>query len=343
MQYDITERAERIWAALQSRRDAFDGEHSFLGSDVPEVQLQHAVSTFLRLEPGERVLAFLDETLRKNGKGGIVLTDRAIHTRQFGEGTHHQSLDAVRSVELQAGLANTQLVINGRNLVACTIAQNRPALQAVRDALVEALDLGVKAAVFSAPLPSPPMALAPAGWNPDPYGRHAFRYWDGDQWTENVSDHGDTTVDPLPAPASETLEPTVAATPSTWGSAATGPVTIVRKAGGVWNFPPMCVVCGASDIAGVAKYHGETGLNRTVSVDLAFPICSECQSVAAQAGLKPDGSWGFTRTPKELRARVKEIKHAVTLKPTSATSWTLKIRFTFANAAFGTAFGELNP
>jgi hypothetical protein len=344
MQSDIIERAERIWAALQSRRDAFDGEHSFLGSDVPAEQLQHAVATFLRLEPGERVLAFLDETLRKNGKGGIALTDRAIHTRQFGEGTHHQPLDAVRSVDLRMGFANTELVVNGRDLVSCTIAQNRPALNAVREALVEALDLGAQAAPFSAPLPSPPMA--PAGWNPDPYGRHAFRYWDGGQWTEHVSDHGDTGVDPPPTPTADTLPPDGGAMESPMPArepVSTGPITIVRNAGGAWNFPPMCVVCGSPDIAGFAKYHGETGLNRTVSVDLAFPICSECQSVAAQAGLKPDGSWGFTRVPKELRARVKEIRHAVTLKPTSATSWTLKIRFTFANAAFGAAFSDLNP
>lgn len=27
---------------------------------------------------------------------------------------------------------------------------------------------------------------APAGWHPDPYGRFAKRYWDGQQWTEHV-------------------------------------------------------------------------------------------------------------------------------------------------------------
>lgn len=354
---DLEERTNRIWAALQLHADAFDHEHSFLGSDVPPDQMKHAAGAFLRLEPGERVLAFLDETLRKNGKGGIALTDRAIHTRQFGEGVHAQSLDAVRSVETRSGLANTQLVINGRNLVSSTIVQNRPALEAIRDVLVDALDLGAAPiATAPPPLPPPPIAI-PAGWNPDPYGLHALRYWDGTQWTEHVSDHGDSSVDPVPEAGTptEAATPTVVATPAVAATPApvvagqesshpmSGPVSIVRKAGGAWNYPQMCVVCSSPDLVGLVKYHGETGVNRTVSVDLAFPICSSCYSVAVQGGLKPDGSWGFGRAPKEIRPRIKEIKQAVKIKPTSATSWTLKIRFTFTNAEFAAAFADLNP
>jgi hypothetical protein len=354
---DLAERTNRIWAALQVHADAFDREHSFLGSDVPPDQMKHAAGAFLRLEPGERVLAFLDETLRKNGKGGIALTDRAIHTRQFGEGVHTQSLDAVRSVEVKSGLANTQLVINGRNLVSSTIAQNRPALDAIRDVLVEALDLGaVPSAAPPPPLPPPAIAI-PAGWNPDPYGLHALRYWDGTQWTEHVSDHGDTSVDPLPEaetpPQAETprqaetppqaeMPPAVMAQRES-SRPMSGPVSIVRKEAGVWNYPQMCVVCSSPDLVGVVKYHGETGMNRTVSVDLAFPVCSSCYAVAVQGGLKPDGSWGFGRAPKEIRPRIKEIKQAVKIKPTSATSWTLKIRFTFTSAEFAAAFAGLNP
>jgi uncharacterized protein YxjI len=37
---------------------------------------------------------------------------------------------------------------------------------------------------------------APAGWHPDPMGRHELRYWDGTQWTEHVSSHGRQSVDP---------------------------------------------------------------------------------------------------------------------------------------------------
>ena len=37
------------------------------------------------------------------------------------------------------------------------------------------------------------------GWNPDPTGRHEYRWWDGTQWTERVADGGATAVDPLDA------------------------------------------------------------------------------------------------------------------------------------------------
>ena len=36
----------------------------------------------------------------------------------------------------------------------------------------------------------------PAGWHGDPSGRHELRYWDGSQWTENVSDGGTASTDP---------------------------------------------------------------------------------------------------------------------------------------------------
>lgn len=35
-----------------------------------------------------------------------------------------------------------------------------------------------------------------AGWHPDPYGRHQFRYWDGTVWTYEVSDAGVHSQDP---------------------------------------------------------------------------------------------------------------------------------------------------
>ncbi|WP_422742924.1 DUF2510 domain-containing protein [Mycobacterium sp. WMMD1722] len=38
----------------------------------------------------------------------------------------------------------------------------------------------------------------PAGaWHPDPSGRHEMRWWDGNRWTEHVSDAGAVGVDPL--------------------------------------------------------------------------------------------------------------------------------------------------
>ena len=62
----------------------------------------------------------------------------------------------------------------------------------------------------------------PAGWQPDPTGRHDHRYWDGSGWTDNVSDAGVAGTDPYTA-ASAAPDPTVAdaAAPSSqapaWG------------------------------------------------------------------------------------------------------------------------------
>ena len=37
----------------------------------------------------------------------------------------------------------------------------------------------------------------PAGWHPDPLGRHEYRYWDGSEWTDHVSDGGEQGLDPM--------------------------------------------------------------------------------------------------------------------------------------------------
>ncbi len=42
--------------------------------------------------------------------------------------------------------------------------------------------------------------MTAAAWHPDPTGRHELRYWDGNQWTEHVSDQGVQAVSPLTPP-----------------------------------------------------------------------------------------------------------------------------------------------
>lgn len=37
-------------------------------------------------------------------------------------------------------------------------------------------------------------------WYPDPVGKHEYRWFDGTQWTENVSSHGKQSVDPIVGP-----------------------------------------------------------------------------------------------------------------------------------------------
>lgn len=41
------------------------------------------------------------------------------------------------------------------------------------------------------------MSTTPANWHPDPMGRHQLRYWDGNAWTDHVSDNGIQGTDPL--------------------------------------------------------------------------------------------------------------------------------------------------
>ncbi len=41
------------------------------------------------------------------------------------------------------------------------------------------------------------MSTHPANWYPDPMGRNEHRYYDGNEWTEHVSNQGVTSVDPL--------------------------------------------------------------------------------------------------------------------------------------------------
>lgn len=59
----------------------------------------------------------------------------------------------------------------------------------------------------------------PPGWLPDPTGRHQYRYWDGRNWTANVSDNGVVSNDPLQAPT----PPTQVYTPSPGPTAPSAP------------------------------------------------------------------------------------------------------------------------
>ena len=49
------------------------------------------------------------------------------------------------------------------------------------------------------PTPPPTSPPSPAGWFPDPNGRHEHRYFNGRTWTADVADAGRRAVDPLGA------------------------------------------------------------------------------------------------------------------------------------------------
>ncbi len=41
--------------------------------------------------------------------------------------------------------------------------------------------------------------MSVSSWEPDPTGRHQYRWWDGEQWTDQVADDGIQSVDPVSA------------------------------------------------------------------------------------------------------------------------------------------------
>ncbi|HEY5888075.1 MAG TPA: DUF2510 domain-containing protein, partial [Acidimicrobiales bacterium] len=76
-----------------------------------------------------------------------------------------------------------------------------------------------------------------AGWQPDPNGRHEYRYWDGSAWTDQVSDGGVVSSDPPgdsptevtgPTPGTETVIQPVASPPMAAGPA--GPPSAADQA-----------------------------------------------------------------------------------------------------------------
>jgi uncharacterized protein YxjI len=43
-------------------------------------------------------------------------------------------------------------------------------------------------------------SATPAGWYPDPGGKHEYRYWDGSAWNDYVANRGQQSIDPLAGP-----------------------------------------------------------------------------------------------------------------------------------------------
>ena len=53
----------------------------------------------------------------------------------------------------------------------------------------------------SRPRAKRPLNTTPAQWCPDPFGRHEFRWWDGERWTGSVANGGEVLEEPIPAPS----------------------------------------------------------------------------------------------------------------------------------------------
>ncbi len=78
------------------------------------------------------------------------------------------------------------------------------------------------------------MTQQQAGWYTDPTSQYMYRYWNGTQWTNQVSSSGTTLNDP------NAMDPSAAATPPAPGSEAASPpqadvaptVQVTQKSGG---------------------------------------------------------------------------------------------------------------
>jgi hypothetical protein len=66
-----------------------------------------------------------------------------------------------------------------------------------------------------------------SGWQPDPSGRHQYRYHDGTRWTEHVADDGVASTDPWqePPPGPDPATASSAADPAGGWAAPTAPST----------------------------------------------------------------------------------------------------------------------
>lgn len=69
-------------------------------------------------------------------------------------------------------------------------------------------------------------------WEPDPSGRHQFRWWDGQAWTDQVADNGQPGTDPLGQPPPDTPVPTGAAAAAAGGTSPPGGAGQPTDAGG---------------------------------------------------------------------------------------------------------------
>ncbi len=63
--------------------------------------------------------------------------------------------------------------------------------------LIASRKKGSSAAVSNTPAATLPPPPVPAGWKSDPLGRHDLRYWDGVEWTDDVSSAGIAAKDPI--------------------------------------------------------------------------------------------------------------------------------------------------
>lgn len=124
------------------------------------------------------------------------------------------------------------------------------------------------------------MTTPTPGWLPDPTGRHEYRYWDGARWSDDVSDGGNTSVDPIAAATSQaTQQPTA---PGGYGQPTPGADPYGQAAGGGYG-QPTGTYGQATDPYGQAGY-GQAGYGQPTGAYGANPYAPAPQASPSGSG-----------------------------------------------------------
>ena len=134
-----------------------------------------------------------------------------ILAKEPGVSAAHMTYRAKVTIDVGSpeGSSGSVITLNGSNSPGMGPIQSnhlRQQMAAVQDAITAAAGRGGRGQPTPTAAQATPAAVAPAGWNPDPTGRHAQRYWDGAAWTEHVADPSGQFVDPLEQPTVEEVE-----------------------------------------------------------------------------------------------------------------------------------------
>jgi hypothetical protein len=197
--------------ALPSRRDAGDPTDRAVREETRAVVGRVLDRVAATLEAGETVRRLYVHKRHRVGVRGVrvglrilVLTDRRIllgiedpiDDVALQVGVHAYGTVAVRPKLVQIGvepiLEPAGLVVEVGRGRADEMTAELAAPPAPSDAIAAAYGAAGVAGPASAAAPVPP-----AGWHPDPTGRHDHRWWDGTTWTDQVSDAGTAGTDPL--------------------------------------------------------------------------------------------------------------------------------------------------
>jgi hypothetical protein len=130
-----------------------------------------------------RILGTLGMTVESADQAnGAIHAKHSMSVRTWGE---------VISVLVRAsGTEGTQVeVTSALKLGLADWGKNKTNVARIHEAIAADLTAGSASAAAAAP--------APAAWLPDPLSRHEHRWWDGQRWTESVSDGGVVSTDPL--------------------------------------------------------------------------------------------------------------------------------------------------